>query len=362
MGTCEVSVCTSFGSCSSCRFARPEVSEFSNEISSVKVNDFSAITENHEVENSLSVSDKKVIIEGSVVDDSTGTPIAGACVIIKNTTNGTITDIDGKFTLEANENSVIVFSFIGKQTHSVIASKEGIESMKKTPIRLKEEISNMDEIVVVGYESNTEQPKQSQQNTTSKSDEEVFMVVEQMPEFPGGMAEFMKYVARNIKYPVLAQKENIQGRVIVQFTVGKDGSTYDFIITRSVSPYLDAEAIRVLSNMPKWKPGMQRGQAVAVKFTVPVTFRLKKNQSINTGKYETSSIPTININKPIDNVLIVIDNKAVSQDEFTSLNPDKIESVHVIKDTTETGKICKIHGVLEKKEGVILIKTKKDKS
>ena len=343
-------------------FARPEVSEFSNEISSVKVNDFSAITENHEVENSLSVSDKKVIIEGSVVDDSTGTPIAGACVIIKNTTNGTITDIDGKFTLEANENSVIVFSFIGKQTHSVIASKEGIESMKKTPIRLKEEISNMDEIVVVGYESNTEQPKQSQQNTTSKSDEEVFMVVEQMPEFPGGMAEFMKYVARNIKYPVLAQKENIQGRVIVQFTVGKDGSTYDFIITRSVSPYLDAEAIRVLSNMPKWKPGMQRGQAVAVKFTVPVTFRLKKNQSINTGKYETSSIPTININKPIDNVLIVIDNKAVSQDEFTSLNPDKIESVHVIKDTTETGKICKIHGVLEKKEGVILIKTKKDKS
>ena len=106
-------------------------------------------------------------------------------------------------------------------------------------------------------------------------EEEIFMVVEQMPEFPGGMAELMKFLSKNIKYPTIAQENGIQGRVIVQFVVNQDGSIVDPIVMRSVDPYLDKEALRVISTMPKWKPGMQRGKAVRVKYTVPVTFRLQ---------------------------------------------------------------------------------------
>lgn len=105
--------------------------------------------------------------------------------------------------------------------------------------------------------------------------DEVFMVVEQMPEFPGGMKELMTYLKDNIKYPKAAQDKKVQGRVIVQFVVEKDGTPTEFNVVRSVDPDLDAEALRVLGGMPKWKPGMQKGQVVRVKYTVPVAFRLQ---------------------------------------------------------------------------------------
>ena len=104
---------------------------------------------------------------------------------------------------------------------------------------------------------------------------EAFAVVEQMPEFPGGMKELMTYLKDNIKYPKAAQDKKVQGRVIVQFVVEKDGTPTEFNVLRSVDPDLDAEALRVLGGMPKWKPGMQKGQVVRVKYTVPVTFRLQ---------------------------------------------------------------------------------------
>ena len=101
------------------------------------------------------------------------------------------------------------------------------------------------------------------------------MVVEHMPEFPGGMKEFMNFLNSNIKYPETAIKKSIQGRVIVQFIVEKDGTPTEFKILRSVDSDLDKEALRVLNKMPKWKPGIQRGKAVRVKYTVPVTFKLQ---------------------------------------------------------------------------------------
>jgi protein TonB len=104
----------------------------------------------------------------------------------------------------------------------------------------------------------------------------IFEVVEQMPEFPnGGMAGLMQYLSKNIKYPTIAQENGTQGRVTVQFVVNRDGSIVDAKVLRGVDPYLDKEAIRVISSMPKWKPGMQRGKAVRVKYTVPVMFRLQ---------------------------------------------------------------------------------------
>ena len=105
--------------------------------------------------------------------------------------------------------------------------------------------------------------------------EEVFLVVEEQPEFPGGMAKLMKYFSDNVRYPVVAAENGIQGRVICQFTVWRDGSIRDIVVVRGVDKSLDKEAVRLIENMPKWKPGKQRGKEVSCKFTVPVSFRLQ---------------------------------------------------------------------------------------
>ena len=109
-----------------------------------------------------------------------------------------------------------------------------------------------------------------------EEEEVVFVVVESMPEFPGGQQALFKYLSENVKYPVIAQENGIQGRVICQFVVNKDGSIVDVEVVRSGGdPSLDKEAIRVIKSMPKWKPGKQRGKAVRVKYTVPVNFKLQ---------------------------------------------------------------------------------------
>ena len=102
-----------------------------------------------------------------------------------------------------------------------------------------------------------------------------FDVVEQMPEFPGGQEELMKFLQTNVKYPKEATDKGIQGRVIVSFVVKSDGSITDAEVVRSVNPLLDAEALRVVKLMPKWKPGMQSGKVVNVKYNIPVVFRLQ---------------------------------------------------------------------------------------
>ena len=107
-----------------------------------------------------------------------------------------------------------------------------------------------------------------------EEEEQIFQVVENNPEFPGGMGELMKYLQKIIKYPTICQEQGIQGRVIVQFVVNSDGSIVDPQVVKPVNPYLDKEALRVVSTMPKWKPGEQRGKPVRVRFTLPVTFRL----------------------------------------------------------------------------------------
>ena len=103
----------------------------------------------------------------------------------------------------------------------------------------------------------------------------VFDVVEEMPSFPGGNAALMSYLNSNTKYPVVAQENGVQGRVIISFVVERDGSISDVKVARSVDPSLDREAQRVVKSMPRWTPGKQNGQTVRVKYTVPVVFRLQ---------------------------------------------------------------------------------------
>ena len=115
----------------------------------------------------------------------------------------------------------------------------------------------------------------AQKTVVAKKNQQVFDVVEKMPEYPGGQAALFEYLQKNVKYPADAEKKKVEGRVLVTFVVNTDGSITDIEVVRKTFPSLDAEAVRVISGMPKWKPGEQKGQKVRVKYTVPLTFRLK---------------------------------------------------------------------------------------
>ena len=119
------------------------------------------------------------------------------------------------------------------------------------------------------------QPVVETKKEEEAEEQQVFFIVEDMPEFPGGELALRKYIANAIKYPVIAQENGIQGKVYVTFVVGKDGSIQDARVARGVDPSLDKEALRVVNTLPKWKPGKQRGQPVRVSYTVPINFVLQ---------------------------------------------------------------------------------------
>ena len=136
--------------------------------------------------------------------------------------------------------------------------------------------------------TSTENKKDSTEATESRAVEgEVFQVVEEMPEFPGGMGECMKFLSKNIKFPAQAAENGIQGRVIIQMVVTKEGDIAEAKVVRGVDPLLDAEALRVINSMPKWKPGKQRGEAVNVKYTIPVMFKLTGDNSSDKKEADT---------------------------------------------------------------------------
>jgi len=130
---------------------------------------------------------------------------------------------------------------------------------------------------VTDYQYDTPQKKQIIKENKQNAQSKPFDVVEQMPQFPGGIKELMTFLSQNVRYPEAAHKAGQQGRVIVNFVVEKDGSITEACVVKSVSPELDAEALRVISSMPNWIPGMQNGEAVRVKYTVPITFRLQSD-------------------------------------------------------------------------------------
>ena len=112
------------------------------------------------------------------------------------------------------------------------------------------------------------------QEITQETEEEIFVVVEQMPEFPGGEIALRQWIAENVKYPVMASENGVQGKVYVQFVVDKDGRISNARIARGVDPSLDKEALRVVNSLPRWNPGRQRGEPVRVSYTVPINFVL----------------------------------------------------------------------------------------
>lgn len=207
----------------------------------------------------------KVTYKGKVVDKY-GQPIEGVQIVTLSQDKSAgyqllkeRSQADGTFVFEAAPDDRIGFFHVTSQGTYIqsVNPEEWNLSREKT-------------IVMDGEP--TPMFREEDRNSTDK---EVYEVVENMPEFPdGGMPGLMKYLSANIRYPEAAHKAGTQGRVTVQFVVGKDGSIGNVSILRGVDPALDAEAIRVISGMPKWKPGTQKGEPVNVKYTVPVMFRL----------------------------------------------------------------------------------------
>ena len=360
-------------------FARPEVSNELVEISNAKVNDLTSIVKAEEVKSVENSSDEKFKLSGTVVEaERKNVPVMGASVLIKGTTMGTLTDMDGKFTLLVKKGDVIQVSFVGYQTQSVVVKDES-----PLTILMRDDVQPMEEMVVVAQTPKEEvkYTKVEVEETEEPQEKVIFQVVEEMPEFQGGMGEAMKFLAKNIKYPVAAQQAKIEGRVIVQFVVERDGSISDVHTLRGVNPDLDAEAIRVVSLMPKWKPGKQRGKAVAVKYTMPIMFRL---QSPAPKNEEAASILHINLkvdkDADSDNVdlvknhlrsrytgtkvhgaegkspLIVVDGevKGNGTDILSKISPDQIQSISVLKNATAVAEFGD-----KAKDGVIKITTKK---
>ena len=141
-----------------------------------------------------------------------------------------------------------------------INTKEFVEKGKK-------ELAAITVVAKGPQVEDTEKPEQPELDM-------VFDVVEQMPMFPGGMEEMMKFISMNVRYPKSAMEKGQQGRVLVQFIIERDGSLSNVQVVKKVNEDLDAEALRIIGQMPKWNPGMQNGQTVRVKFTIPISFRL----------------------------------------------------------------------------------------
>ena len=227
-------------------FARPEVSTELDEISAVKVNDLTAIVKAEEVKSAEILSEDGIKVKGRVLDEEYSSGIIGANVLIKGSTIGTVTDEEGRFELPVEAGNVLQISFAGYKTVEVKVSADEKEQ----------------DIVIV---MSGEKPSAGGQ---------VFQIAEEMPSFPGGIDECMRYIARHVKYPAISIENGAQGIVSVRFIIEKDGSISNPKIAQGVDEYLDKEAMRVIMSMPKWKPGKQRGVAVRTQFTLPVKFRL----------------------------------------------------------------------------------------
>lgn len=189
--------------------------------------------------------------------------------------DGKIIDMATMKALDPNDiKEVSVIKDAAKLVELGYKAKDGaiLITMKK-PSEQNPYGSNLQGVHVVGYAPTSPETKTNTETQDHKG--QVYQEVEQMPEYPGGISELMKFIATQVKYPVEAQKNGIQGKVYVQFIVSKNGKVTNAKVLKGVSPALDEEAIRVVNLMPDWTPGVHKGQKVDVEYTLPISFALK---------------------------------------------------------------------------------------
>lgn len=233
--------------------------------------------------------EKPFMASGRVGDKNTGEPIVGAAIKIVGSTKGTVSDKDGRFTLTVKRGDEVKVAYVGYESQSL-------------PIRNYNEIGLHLEFDLV--KDNVDEANK------------IYDAVEKMPEFPGGKEALRSYVASSINYPVEAEKAGIQGRVHTAFIVEKDGRVTGARAMTSVDPQLDAEAIRIIKNMPRWTPGMQDGKPVRVKYLVPVTFRLDGGDKAIPFSEDTE---------------YYVDNKLVDASILKTIDPKTVDHIDVLK-------------------------------
>ena len=282
-----------------------------------------------------------------VVFSPEDSPIAGVPVLIVETgkpVKSAETDKDGKFVLD----NPVVGSLV---TFTVVNYSKGI--------RITKDMVAKGDVVKVAFEANRSEKEESE---GTPDPNKAYDVVDEMPQFPGGPYALFEFISKNIQYPKEAEDANLQGRVIVSFVVEKDGSVSNAKVVRPIDPLLDAEALRVVNSMPKWIPGKQNGEAIRIKYTVPVTFRLEdgikgaddplieRSTAYIAGYYAAKNgLP------PSLQSLILVDGKEVSYDELGKIKSESIDHMDVLKDKSAIEKYGE-----KAKDGVILITTKKN--
>lgn len=229
---------------------------------------------------------EELAVKGRVVT-SEGKGLPGVAIIVANTNSGTITDADGNYLIKVARGKQLVFSFVGFKTQVIDATQN-----EQNVIMLPEP-KELGEIVVVAYGN---EPTKGEEVAVQKLGEptkngEIFTVVEQNPQFPGGIRELGSYLGRNIKYPAPAQRANVQGKVFVQFVVGEDGDIRSPKILKGLGFGCDEEALRVVLGMPNWTPGKQNGKAVAVQYNLPIAFVLEKSNTKKENSVKNPEFP-----------------------------------------------------------------------
>lgn len=213
-------------------------------------------------------------VKGTVRSSKTKELLPGANVIVAGTTRGTTTDANGAFELkEVPLDSKLAISYVGYDTRVVEVTKKN----QAVNVVLQWQQNALENVVVVAYPPIAGlKPQAGAESTPSGSGKDGFTVVEQMPEFPGGVQEMYKFLARNIRYPSDAVRNDLEGKVVITFTVSEKGRIRDPQVTKRLGDGTDEEALRVVLNMPSWKPAKQNGLPVAMEYVLPIQFKLEK--------------------------------------------------------------------------------------
>ena len=216
--------------------------------------------------------EEAIQLKGKVIDYEKNTPLKGVAILQKGTHEVTVTNNEGSFHLTIEKGARLLFAYSGKHLYEV--DTNNLQS-NNLVVLLKEDCSPAESKGETKF--NVKEDSESQDSIPfDDEDDEVFTVVEWMPEYPDGMAGLMKLIKENIKYPENAPKTKRIVSVIVQFIIHRDGRTSDFKVVNSPHPAFNEEAIRVLKLMKKWEPGMRNGEKVKVKYSMPVSFMLNR--------------------------------------------------------------------------------------
>lgn len=336
-------------------------------------------------------------VTGKVIDSADNAPLPGAAVIVKGTQTGTTTDSEGRFVLEVPANhDELFFSFVGYRSQAI-----RISDKTELVVVLRKQETQLEKVVVTGYGPVGQKDENTAKTSSTQPTAATFTVVENMPEYPGGQHQLTRYLAQNLRYPAEAASAKVQGTVFVSFTVNPSGYIRNPRIVKGIGYGADEEALRIVTSMPRWQPGIQNGRPVNVELSLPISFQLASDKQSHAAPAQTTGKPgdiihvspvkepvsvTIRTTEPVSpepenpyfsspaelrqlrdepalsldrldpgkKPLILVDGK--EKHNINALNPEDIESITVLKNRNALEQYGE-----KAANGVILVQLKKKK-